>query len=181
VNMRIEAEHGGQLELRVASAGPSSWGGQSDLLLAVKVAARGFSGCGDVWIDCEAWQAFVHALEALERSRSGSATIEGVSPGELVLAFRVIDHAGHVAFSCMLGQRTSDGDAALTLSDVKFDPSELPNVVRGLKKVVGSQLRGVLLGHQRSGSCSCPPHPVSPTRQRRPRFACRVGHLRLRH
>lgn len=131
--MLLRGDDHASLEITNSAEGPSSWGGRSDVRLFVAVSARGFSGTANVWVLGEVWTSFLKGLEVLDRTRSGVATVESMSPDELVLTFRIVDRAGHVAFACTLGRRLASGTAVLRISDVRFDPTEIPTVVRGLK------------------------------------------------
>ena len=108
-----------------------------DRLVVVAVRLRGFSGQTDAWILDEAWSAFLEDLARLERARQGAASFESISPDEIRISFRSIDGAGHMAVDGFVGIRTGGYATKLTFSAMRFDPTELPRVLRELKALGG--------------------------------------------
>jgi hypothetical protein len=120
----------------VQPAVPGSPGG--DVLVQAHVRRGEFAGAVDAWIDRDAWSDFLAQLVALERARSGEATLVSVSPGELALRFRVIGRAGHMGVD---GEMTQYGYSTaselqttqLRFATIEFDPTLLPPLIEELK------------------------------------------------
>ena len=108
-----------------------------DVLVRVHVRRSAFAGAVDAWIDRDAWAKFLAQLVALERARTGEATLRGVSPGELVLRFRVIDRAGHMGVDGEMLQYGYSRESQLQTTQLRFatidfDPTLLPPLIEEL-------------------------------------------------
>jgi hypothetical protein len=64
--------------------------GDADLALTVRASYDGFAGETRPYVERRAWFAFTQALTILEERRSGEATVESMSPGELHLTISEI-------------------------------------------------------------------------------------------
>ena len=120
----------GLVEPPPTGAARAHFGG--NLALAVEAVFLGFSASVQAWIHEEAWAAFLADLSTLERTRQGTASLEAMSPDELSLRFRATDRAGHMAIDGFLGFRGTH-TAKMTFSEIRFDPSELPRIMRELE------------------------------------------------
>ncbi|MAQ17478.1 MAG: hypothetical protein CMN30_22120 [Sandaracinus sp.] len=109
----------------------------ADLRLEVTARVDGFQGFVDTWVPTEAWNDFSEALAQLEAARQGEAILESLTPGELALAIRSVDPAGHVAVSGRLSR--DDGTTVLSMSfgPCALDPSLLPQLVRASRRLAG--------------------------------------------
>lgn len=104
-----------------------------DLPLSINLQFKGF--CANtkvVWIARQQWSPFLKDLEGIEKTRQGLASVEAMSPEELLLRFRSIDRAGHMAVDGFVGVQGLHS-AKLTFSKMEFDPTELPRVLRELR------------------------------------------------
>ena len=63
--------------------------------LSADVVDEGFTGGGMYWIEIDVWKAFLTDLQECERTRTGLATLEGMSPGEFRLVLTSTDSLGH--------------------------------------------------------------------------------------
>jgi hypothetical protein len=99
------------VEIEVLECTPPSQPRSGDTRLRVVVSSEGFSGSGTVWIGSEELAQFVRQLTELELRREGSATLESMSPGELVLCIHAIDSWGHMAVKGQLAQQKHFGGA----------------------------------------------------------------------
>lgn len=114
-----------------------------DLEFAVRVHVATFRGVfhGETtcWVELTALVAFTEELRRLELQRIGSAKLESMSPGELLLEIRVVDRAGHVSAVGRVGLRgLVDGRAAegSTIAfHIPFCPSALPDLVREFRSL----------------------------------------------
>ena len=103
---------------------------EGDLLLDVSVSSSGYSAADQVWVLAEEWRRFTQELSELEESRQGRATLEGMSPRELMLIFHSTDALGHMAVAGSLGGDKPNGFVHKLAFGFAFDPSRLPTVVR---------------------------------------------------
>src|SRR5687767_14406625 len=55
-----------------------------------------------VWVERSMFDRFLVDLAALERTRRGDASLEGMSPGDFFLHLRTIDSIGHVVVTVAL-------------------------------------------------------------------------------
>jgi hypothetical protein len=101
--MRLTADNGDFVELARADSGDDA----HDLLLLVEVRNHGFSATMDTWVETRAWLGFTQDLGILEERRQGQARLESLSPGELSLTVRSIDHAGHMGVEGAVATRGS--------------------------------------------------------------------------
>jgi hypothetical protein len=118
VAVRLRCEGDAYLELACLSLA-------HDVLLVVTVDVPGFRASCDSWVLAGAWRTFVGELQALERTRRGSARLESISPGELGLEIYATDALGHMA---VRGELEHDGAAArarFEFSGLSFDPGLL--------------------------------------------------------
>jgi len=135
--MKLASSEGEELEIvaEIGRSAPASYYG-NDRSLSVRLVFSGFTASTKAWIDEKTWSAFLNELADLERSRRGKASLAAMSPEELQLTFRSIDRGGHLAVEGFVGVRSGGGYAAkLTFSSLKFDPSELPRVLRELQSI----------------------------------------------
>lgn len=114
-----------------------------EIRLLVEVASEGFRGVNEsVWFDAAQIEQFTSALEQLERRRSGSVTLTGLSPGELELTFVVVDRAGHVALKAILRRFTfvhDQGFEYVVSIGFALDPTELPNILDAFRVLTVAQ------------------------------------------
>src|SRR5262245_29285611 len=93
------------VELDLVERTPPTLPGSGDLRLHIQVAQSTFRGEYDgVWVAAPAFRDFLSELQTLVTSRQGSAQLESMSPGELILEVRSTDRAGHMAASGQLGR-----------------------------------------------------------------------------
>lgn len=71
--------------------------------LLVEVNDHNFSGHVSAWIAADELRAFVEQLTACERTRSGSACLASMSPGELSIRFDQCGGMGHFVVSYEIG------------------------------------------------------------------------------
>ena len=123
---------GGWIELYRPSADDTT----DDLLLEVTARVEGFQGFVETWVATEAWRAFTEGLTQLEAARQGEATLESMSPGELVLTIGSTDAAGHMAASGRLSRDGGKAKLSMAFGPCAFDPSTLPQLVRASRRLV---------------------------------------------
>jgi hypothetical protein len=129
--MRVVSDSGDFVSIeRCDDDGPSH-----DVLVIVDVRCRGFTGRIDTWILREAWAAFCDRLDMLEHRRLGEASVESISPKELLLTIRSLDRAGHMGIEGFVGYRGTNGETLLTFSWLPFDPSSLPQIARDAREI----------------------------------------------
>ncbi len=122
--MLIRGEDGGEVEL-LWTADDS----RSDIRVVARVYYAGFTGETQVWVARGEWAEFSNQLVELERTRSGEAVLNAMSPGELQLRLFTTDRLGHVAVEGFVGRRGASKECRLTFSHVAFDPTALPGLV----------------------------------------------------
>jgi hypothetical protein len=84
------------LELRITYIyGPEfpRWG---DLQVEFNASVESFSASGDFWLAWDEFKDFAAALRALSSSRSGNATINSMSPGEMTLSLAMANSPDYV-------------------------------------------------------------------------------------
>ena len=126
------------VSLDVAETDPRT----GDVRVVAHAAVGSFGGEVSAWVDAVAWTAFAQELRELEHARSGSATLESISPGELSLCIRALDRLGHMGIEGRLahyyygvGSRQPER-LLFEFGSVEFDPTLLPELVRMCTSVV---------------------------------------------
>src|SRR5687768_12504108 len=82
--------------------------GDAHLSLTVRASYDGFVGATETWVERHAWFAFTQALTILEERRSGEASVESMSPGELHLTVKALHNRGHMGIEGLIGRREFD-------------------------------------------------------------------------
>jgi hypothetical protein len=123
-NIRLSAK-GARLSL--------SWAGDGsgDYLISIEAEAEGFKGHADGHVTGSDLRAFTEALEQLERSRKGKATLASAAPDEFEVIVHAIDKAGHMGAGGVLRyRRTGDEWPSQSLHfSFEFEPSQLIKAV----------------------------------------------------
>lgn len=101
-----------------------------DLRVTVDVASPGFTARTATWIERAAWARFADALTSMARSRSGSASVASMSPGELEFTVRLMDAVGHVGVDGSVGHRAAGRAWTLRFDAMELDPTSLPELAR---------------------------------------------------
>jgi len=83
---RLRGDPGHELTLILLEQGQPHLPSAGDIKLSIRVECADFGGERATWISRGEWQRFLAEIDALERSRRGSATLEAMSPGALRLA-----------------------------------------------------------------------------------------------
>jgi len=120
-------------ELALATQEGSGTPAESDAYMTVKIDSAGFCGHNDLWVDARALRRFCSDLLHLAAKRQGSATIEGISPGEMEITVRSIDRSGHMVVEGSTGyevQRERGTRRHSITFGIEFDPSQLNEVER---------------------------------------------------
>ena len=131
--MELQGNDGEFLSIARGDVGATGTPGEGDLLLEISVNSSGYSAADQVWVHSGQWRRFIQELNELEESRQGRATLEGLSPRELMLVFQSTDPLGHMAVAGTLGWHKPNGFAHKIAFGFAFDPTRLPVVVRELK------------------------------------------------
>ena len=136
-----EIENGDFVSIRKLDVGTDGTLAEDDLLLDVFVRSASFSASTDTWVLAAEWRSFVEGLRIVESTRAGAATLRSMSPDEFEITVAVVDRAGHTTATGFVGRRlrrASFGDDACVSRicfDVRFDPSQLPHLVRELSAI----------------------------------------------
>ena len=104
-----------------------------DAYITIKVQSHGFVGHNDVWVTGDAFASFCRSLLALERSLSGEAVLESISPKELKLRIRSVSCRGHLAVEGETGHRIRGQNGLYWHSvsfGIEFEPSQLTRAVK---------------------------------------------------
>ena len=104
-----------------------------DVRLSVTVQSHGFTGGTDVWVMRAELNAFTRALNAVNMSLAGSATLRSVSPDELDLRVVAVSSRGHLAAQGSLGYHVYEREAMYWHSvtfGFEFEPSQLEAAVK---------------------------------------------------
>ncbi len=115
--------------------------GYPSLEVRVEVAAKGFSGAADVWIDGFALKEFAGALRAFEKSRQGRVELQAMDPQDFRLVVRSMDHAGHLLVEFAVARVVLVGDrpepVALRVSGAfELDPGAFGEILAGFGQLV---------------------------------------------
>jgi hypothetical protein len=127
VLVRILLDDRGHLDLEVVGWDP-------DAVVNATLEIRGFSASASCHVLKEAWISFVDQVAQLEQTRNGKAKLESMSPDELYLEFKNTDRVGHMGIGGHLGYRGSAGEFVFKFSALGFDPTNLPEILRELRK-----------------------------------------------
>lgn len=104
---------------------------EGDAYMTVQINSAGFRGHNDLWVDARALRKFCSDLLLLAAKRQGIAKIEGMSPNEMEIVVRSIDHSGHMVVEGMTGyevQRERGTRRHAVSFGFEFDPSQLNEV-----------------------------------------------------
>jgi hypothetical protein len=132
--MRI-GDQEASIELEVAQAHPAlppHYGG-GDVLLRARVLAGEFRGAAEAWVDADAWEPFLQALEQVGRRGVGEAVVEGISPGELRMRVFAAAGAGRPAVEGYVGVRTFDRELLLRFGPIPFESAALDHLLAELR------------------------------------------------
>jgi hypothetical protein len=124
------------IEIDVVDRVPGNLPTPGDVELSVEVSSGKFRGQAFAWIEARKLSSFIAQLCDLERSRTGSAEMEGMSPGEFRLRIFSIDRRGHVAIEGRLVHQASQSFRHSIDFGFEFDPTFLPKVVAGFTAIV---------------------------------------------
>jgi hypothetical protein len=120
---------GGWLELALDELLLAPPEGAGDLRVIAAARCGTFGGSAPAWIDRPSWNAFLHDLESLERTRSGSACVESMSPGELRVEIAASGPTGHLTLRGHLAETPWTGlDRALRFG-FAIDAGMLPQLL----------------------------------------------------
>lgn len=120
-------------ELDLAAQEGSGTPAEGDAYMTVRINSAGFKGHNDLWVDARALRKFCSDLLRLAAKRQGAAKIEGMSPNEMEIVIRSIDHSGHMVVEGMTGyevQRERGTRRHSVSFGFEFDPSQLNEVER---------------------------------------------------
>lgn len=132
--MRVDSDSGDFVSIVRAGKAVRS---DNDILAAVEVRKRGFTGRVDTWIARAAWSRFCDQLSRLEDGRKGVATVESMSPKELRLSVLATRRAGHMAIEGFVGESGAEGEALFSFSSIFFDVSLLPDFLSAAWEIAG--------------------------------------------
>jgi hypothetical protein len=124
---------GGAVELQLLKHGTIEGESEGDLRLSVSVRMDEFEGAYDrVWIACDDWRDFIASLNALERTREGTASLIAMSPDEFELHLQIIDLAGHLVAHGFLSRYHFFQRAKIQRSRIAFRAEVDPSLLREL-------------------------------------------------
>jgi hypothetical protein len=133
----------------VAERCPAGQSSQGDVRFAISLRFgngrdQTFYARTHAWVHFGELRAFAREIELLERTRRGSATLNSMSPGELVLTVAIADSAGHPVVRGQVGRHILGVNQEYLWCcvpfEMAFDPSLLPPLVeefRGLAVLAG--------------------------------------------
>jgi len=104
-----------------------------DAYITIKVQSHGFVGHNDLWVTGNAFASFCRSLLALEKSLSGEAVLESISPKKLKLRIRSISSRGHLAVEGETGYQIHGENGLYWHSvsfGIEFEPSQLTKAVK---------------------------------------------------
>ncbi|WP_057634084.1 WapI family immunity protein [Stenotrophomonas humi] len=137
--MRIgtETEH---TDLVVLERVPVGVPNEGDLRVQVSVTLGAFCGTYDyVWLEQAALAEFVERLTSLERSRSGEALLQSLSPDEFSFKLRSRDNSGHFVAEVSLQRYQYSGPIYWPTNvsgGFELEPTELPKIVSQFRALV---------------------------------------------
>ncbi len=113
------------VELEISSPAP----GSNARRVSVGVGEGDFEGSlAETWLEAGEFEAFLDDLRALERSRSGQATLSAEDPRTFQLTIATTDRAGHLEVKCQISTASQDEWTTLSFRFL-LDPSGLPRVL----------------------------------------------------
>ncbi|MCB9682119.1 MAG: hypothetical protein H6733_11695 [Alphaproteobacteria bacterium] len=119
------------ITLEVLDADATSGG---DRIVIVSVNLGASTGSVDCWVLAAAWHAFITSLTALERTRSGSARLESLSPGELALEFFDVNARGHIGVRGAIGHLCGTSPWTLSFDALTLDAEHFGGAVASLAR-----------------------------------------------
>ncbi|MBI1832005.1 MAG: hypothetical protein HYR84_11205 [Planctomycetes bacterium] len=135
-----DGEHSVKIEVvdRAASHLPA----RGDVKFSVAVSSHGFTGQAFAWVASTTLAAFMQELRELDRRRQGSASLEGMSPGEFHLCIWSIDRRGHLAIRGSIANQRREGESGPYRHSVEFnfefDPTCLPKILAEFGEIVAN-------------------------------------------
>ncbi len=114
--------------------------GYPSVEVRVEATAKGFSGASDAWIDGFELKTFAAALRDFERSRQGRVEVRSMTPDDLRLVLRSMDHAGHLLVEFAIARNVLVGDrpenARLGVSGAfELDPGIVGEIAAGFAQL----------------------------------------------
>lgn len=97
---------------------------------------------GEVWLDLPAIEAFLHASEELDTKRTGSASLEAMSPDDLRLILCPLDSRGHLSITVSISGSRYSGSHPMKYSvesAFEIDPTSIFQIVSGFKRLIQEQ------------------------------------------
>jgi hypothetical protein len=125
--LRFE-DHEDFVEIALASKDTGDFRSTGDTYLTIRISSHGFVGENQVWVLGPILRSFCQSLIALEHNRQGEAILGSISPGELRLSIRSIDHRGHMSIEGITGYEVQRENSKARHSiefGFEFDPSQL--------------------------------------------------------
>jgi hypothetical protein len=104
-----------------------------DAYITIKVQSHGFAGHNALWVTGNEFASFSRSLLALEKSLSGEAVLESISPNDLRFRIRSVSSRGHLAVEGETGYQIQGENGLYWHSvsfGIEFEPSQLTEAVK---------------------------------------------------
>jgi hypothetical protein len=117
--------------------------GYPSLEVRVEGTAKGFAGGSEAWLDGFALKEFAAALRAFERSRQGRVQLQSMSPDDLLLVLRSMDHSGHLVVEFTISRNAMVGDRPETIAlrvsgAFELDPGTVGEIAAGFAQLASA-------------------------------------------
>jgi hypothetical protein len=125
-------DHKNYVEIDIVNQEDDNLPSHGDSYVTVAISSNGFSGHNDLWVFHSSLQSFCRNLIRLEADRKGVATLESISPDELILTVFSVNSRGHIGVKGMTGYNIQSENSSFNHSvsfGFEFDPSQLVDAI----------------------------------------------------
>lgn len=120
------------VEIDIVNSEDDNLQSHGDAYVTVVISSNGFSGHNDLWVFHSSLQSFCRNLIRLEADRKGEATLESISPDELILKVFSVNSRGHMGVKGITGYSIQCENSSFNHSvsfGFEFDPSQLVDAI----------------------------------------------------
>jgi hypothetical protein len=123
------------LEIEVVDRVSANLPTPNDVELSIEVASDKYRGHAFAWVASAEMNQFIAQLRELERTRTGSAQLTGMSPTKFRLRIYILDRQGHVALEGWISHSTRGQFMQSLEFAFEFDPTSLPKILANYEAI----------------------------------------------